>query len=238
MSRHELHARGHTDHEIHLAQRAGHLESLARGLLISPQFLDGTREQRHREIAVARLRTSRTSGRALASVSAAAVLGLPIWGLPTQRVVMVDPSRSPGSRSTGVVRLMTDTRPAATTTVDGVLVTSAARTVIDAARGSSRIPAIAVGDAALHVGLCTMTELENELDLIAKMTGATRARLVVSQLNALSESVLESRQPHRVDRPRAPNARTAGRPVRLLWTMDRPGRLLLARAAGRRGSRR
>ncbi|MXP21832.1 hypothetical protein GIY30_10770 [Gordonia sp. HNM0687] len=51
---------------------------------------------------------------------------------------------------------MTDTRPAATTTVDGVLVTCPARTVIDVARGSSRIPAIAVGDAALHAGLCTM----------------------------------------------------------------------------------
>ncbi|MAU81292.1 MAG: hypothetical protein CME34_05370 [Gordonia sp.] len=192
-TRHELHARGHTDHDIHLAQRAGHLELLTRGLLISPQYLDGSREQRHREIAVARLRTSRTSGRALASVSAASVLGLPIWGLATQQVVMVDPSRSPGSRSTGGIRLVTDKRPAATTVVDGGLVTAPARTVIDIARSSSRIPAIAVGDAALHDGLCTMSDLENELDLIAKMSGAARARLVVSQLNGLAESVLESR---------------------------------------------
>lgn len=65
--------------------------------------------------------------------------------------------------------------------------------MIDIARTSSRIPAIAVGDSALHQELCTMDDLQNELDLLAKMTGAERARLVVSELNGLAESVLESR---------------------------------------------
>ncbi|MEE4025874.1 hypothetical protein V1Y59_22515 [Gordonia sp. PKS22-38] len=193
VTRLELLARGHTAYDIRMALQAGHLITLSRGVLISPTFLDESREQRHREIAAARLRSTAIPHRALAGVSAAATLGLPIWGLDAQKVVMVDASRPPGTRSSTVTRIVTDGRPPALTVFEGVPVTSPARTVIDIARCSSRIPAIAVGDAALHAGLCTVTDLENELDLIAKMTGAERARLVVSQLNGLSESVLESR---------------------------------------------
>ncbi|MGC5259350.1 hypothetical protein ACPXCG_23670 [Gordonia sp. DT218] len=193
LTRQELAARGHTEYDVRRAVEAGHLESLARGVFITPTFLDGSREQRHREVAIARLRTARRPGRALAAVSGASVLGLPVWGLDTRQVVMVDQTRSPGSRSSGAVRLVTDGRPPATTVVAGVLVTSPARTVVDIARTSNRVPAIAVGDAALHAGLCSVDELQNELDLISKMTGAARARLVVSELNGLAESVLESR---------------------------------------------
>lgn len=189
----ELLARGFTDYEIRSGTESGVLTVLARGVVISTAFLDGTREQRYRELSIARLRTSRRPGRALAAGSAGAVLGLPVWGIDVRQVVMADPSRSPGSRASTGVKLMTDKRPPALTVVDGVLVTSPARTVIDIARTASRVPAIAIGDSALHQELCTMEDLQNELDLITRMTGAERARLIVSELNGLAESVLESR---------------------------------------------
>ncbi|MFW0795242.1 hypothetical protein AAFP30_15620 [Gordonia sp. CPCC 205515] len=131
MNRAELLAGGYADHEIRAAVRAGVLSVLAPGVLIRPELLDGTPEQRHGELAVAWARRSAKPGRPLALVSAAAVHGLPVWGLNTSRVVLTDADLGPGSRSTGVVRLLSDSRPPAVTVVRGVLVQSPARVVVE-----------------------------------------------------------------------------------------------------------
>ncbi|MFW0784424.1 hypothetical protein AAFP35_07850 [Gordonia sp. CPCC 206044] len=193
VNRQELLAGGRTEYDIRLAVDAGVLEYLSRGVLIPAAVLDGTPEQRHRELCTAWMRRAPHAKRALAEVSAAAQLGLPVWGLDVERVVMADWSRTPGSRSTGGMRLVTDRRPVATVVANGLSVTSPARTVVDIARRSGRIPAIAVGDAALHAELCTADDLQNELDLIEGMTGAARARRAVAEMSGLAESVLESR---------------------------------------------
>lgn len=193
VNRAELLTDGYADHEIRAAVRGGLLSPLAPGVLIRPELLDGTPEQHHRELALAWARRSSKPGRVLADVSAVAALGLPVWGLDTSRVVLADPSLGPGSRSTAVARLVSDTRPSSHTVVKGLLVQSPARAVIDVARTSPRVPAIAVGDAALHQGLCTLGDLANELDVAAGMKGIARARRIVGELNGLAESVLESR---------------------------------------------
>lgn len=192
-TRAELISAGYADHELRAAVRTGVLTALAAGVVIPAELLDGTPEQQHRELALARARGTATPGRALADASAAAVLGLPVWGLDTNRVAMVQSGTKSRSRSTGVLRVVSDRRPAATVMVDGVPVLAPARVVVDIARHSPRIPAIALGDAALHAELCSPDDLANELDLITGMTGAARARRVIGELDGAAESVLESR---------------------------------------------
>jgi hypothetical protein len=193
VNRQELLRDGYTDADLRTAITLGQLESLAPGVLIPSGILDGTDEHRHRELARAWIRRPPTKNRALAGVSAVAAYGLPVWGLDTKRVVVLDTGRSPGSRTTKGMRLVTDRRKPDIVDVDGVPVVTAARAVIDLARMSSRIPAIAVGDAALHAELCTASDLENELDLINGMVGASRARRIVPEMDGRAESVLESR---------------------------------------------
>ncbi|MFW0786902.1 hypothetical protein AAFP35_20600 [Gordonia sp. CPCC 206044] len=193
VNKQELIAAGFTRDDVRAGVRGGRLEALAPGVLISVDLLDGTPEQRHRELSTAWIRRHRGPDRALGGVSGASVLGLPVWGLATDRVVMVDHTRPPGSRTTSRMRLVTDRRPPSVEIVDGVPVQSPARIVVDIARTAARIPAIAVGDAALHAGLCTVDDLQNELDLIDRMTGAARARRIVPEMDGRAESVLESR---------------------------------------------
>ena len=193
MNRRELLAAGFSDHELRSAVRSGELVSLASGVLIRPELLDGTPEGRHRELATAWVRRTSAACTTLGGVSAAALLGLPVWGLDTTRVTMVDPGRTPGTRTSAVARIVTDLRPAATVDVGGVRVTTAARTVVDIGRTAERGPAVAVGDAALRAHLCTREELDTEIALAAGMKGAARARRVVAELDGLAESVLESR---------------------------------------------
>ncbi|MXP21647.1 hypothetical protein GIY30_09840 [Gordonia sp. HNM0687] len=193
VNRAELLTSGYADHEIRAAQRAGTLTALGSGVLIPTDLLDGTPEQRHRELALAWTRRSPGSPRALAGSSAAAVLGLPVWGLDTDRVTMVENGTKSRSRTTSVMHVVVDRRPVSTVTIDDVAVVAPARVVVDIARTAPRIPAIAVGDAALHAELCTVDDLANELDLVAGMTGAAQARRVIAALDGAAESVLESR---------------------------------------------
>jgi len=194
VSRPELLAAGLNDHEVRAALRSKRLVKLGNGIVIPAEMLDGTPETRHRQRALAVARKSAGESRALGGSAAATVLGLPVWGLDVTRVVFVENgAKKARTRATGAVRVEMDRRPPAITDVDGVRVVSAARVVVDLARTAERIPAIAVGDAALHLDLCTADELANELDLITGMAGAARARRVVAELNGDAESVLESR---------------------------------------------
>lgn len=49
------------------------------------------------------------------------------------------------------------------------------------------------GDAALHLGLCTIDDLHDELHTAAGFPGYHAARRAIAQMNGLSESVLETR---------------------------------------------
>ncbi|MCS3880936.1 hypothetical protein GII30_21075 [Gordonia amarae] len=192
-SRRELLALGYTDHDIRRSLKQGAVRYLAPGVLAPAGLFDGSPEERHRQLALMWARHNANPHRALSGVSAAAVLGLPVWGLDVRRVVAVDWGRAPGTRTSSRLHLVSDRRPPAVVDTDGVPVTAAARTVVDVARSGARIPAIALGDSALHQGLCTRDDLAGELDLVVGMTGAARARTVVASLDGRAESVLESR---------------------------------------------
>lgn len=190
-TRRELLAAGYTPSDLRRALRAGVVVRLADGVFAPRSFLAATPEFRHAQLSIA---TARDRSGALARVSAAAVHGLPIWGLRTDRVHMSSSERG-RSGTLASSRLVThaDPRPAALVQVAGVEVVSVARTVVDIARSESKTAAIVVGDAVLHLKLCTRADLQAELDLTAGFPGHSRAVRAIVQMNGLSESPLESR---------------------------------------------
>ncbi|MQA77558.1 MAG: hypothetical protein GEV10_03590 [Streptosporangiales bacterium] len=77
--------------------------------------------------------------------------------------------------------------------LDGVIATSAARTVVDLARNLPLIDGVVVADAALHQGLTTKVDLVSVVKTCRRWPGAAQARGVVEFADGGAESPLESR---------------------------------------------
>jgi hypothetical protein len=76
--------------------------------------------------------------------------------------------------------------------VDGVRVTSAARTFLDLAPALRETALIALGDAVLRTGLATADELGSVVASAARRRGVVRARSVLPRLDERAESPPES----------------------------------------------
>ena len=76
--------------------------------------------------------------------------------------------------------------------VDGILVTSPARTVFDVARSAPWWRAVPVADSALQLRLCSVSDLTSVLDSNSRTPGAFRARRVIEFADGRAESVGES----------------------------------------------
>lgn len=77
--------------------------------------------------------------------------------------------------------------------VDGLLVVSAARAVIDVARTEPLVEAVAVADAVLRAGAATEQQLLEVVDRSVGLRGVVAARAVLPHLEPRSESPMESR---------------------------------------------
>ena len=125
----------------------------------------------------------------VSGLTAAAVLGLPFLGRPPV-VARVALPREDGDR------LRTD-RPTSwiheedVVEVDGLRVTSIARTTVDIARTRPFAFAVVTADAALAAG-CAPEQLLDVLERCRRWPGARSARRVVDFADARSESPLES----------------------------------------------
>ena len=75
----------------------------------------------------------------------------------------------------------------------GLAFVSAARAVVDVARQEPLVEAVAIGDAALRAGACTIEQVAQCLAGAAGLRGVVNARLVLPQLEPRSESLMESR---------------------------------------------
>ncbi|WP_324650671.1 type IV toxin-antitoxin system AbiEi family antitoxin [Georgenia sp. H159] len=127
----------------------------------------------------------------LAHESAAVLLGIPLIGSWPSRVQVLERTRTGGRSSALVVRRATRSMPLFVE-VDGILVTSPARTAVDLARTRSFASGLAAADHVLASSLATREELEVELDKTSRSGGHGRARLVVTHADARAESVGES----------------------------------------------
>jgi very-short-patch-repair endonuclease len=100
----------------------------------------------------------------------------------------------------------------------GAAVSSPARTAIDLARLVPRLDALAVVDAALHVGACTADELTEQLDRQRRARGIVQARDIVRLADGRAESPMESRLRLRVIDGKLPM------PEVQYWVCDENGR--------------
>lgn len=144
--------------------------------------------ERHRVVAKATVRGLHPDA-VLSHVSAAAVYSLPIWNVDLSKVHVTRSGAT--ARSSGRIRThAVGIAPDEIRIVDGVRVTTPARTIVDLGRLLPFEQAVVIGDAA--------TRLENgSSDAVPERhrhrRGAGAARRVVSFVDGRSESVGESR---------------------------------------------
>jgi hypothetical protein len=187
----ELLALGYTDADLRTLRSRGHLTSLRRGCYLAGPAPQEPAE-RHRiqaRAALALLTTPAT----LCHASAAVLHGLPTWRIPLRRAHIVRAQSSGGRLHQQVHMWTASLTPGEIVLVDGLPVTSVARTVVDLARSVSFESALAAADAALARRLVTRTELDDALVRAKGWRGCPRARGVVAFADGRAESVGESR---------------------------------------------
>lgn len=189
MSRRTLIAQGVTDAEIRKQRRTGDLVRLAAGWYAQPTELDGWPEVAYRARVLAAAR--RFDG-IVSHVSAAAIHRLPMGGADLSDVHVIRPgpsgfkSGSDRTRHAGVVDR------AFITMVEGVTVTTVARTVVDVARSQPMTTALAAMDFALYRRLCTPDDIRTALRSVKQRRGSPRARWVSELADGRAESPTET----------------------------------------------
>jgi hypothetical protein len=178
---------------------AGTAHRVARGAYISADVWSelGARERYLQQIAA--IAYTRRAEPVLSHWSAAAVHGLPIvGGWPDKVHIAVNAAR--GGRSSGqVVRHPTTLRDDEVVEVDGFMVTSIIRTVLDMASMPDEMTSVALTDRVLHVDrlgrvapLVTRSELVDAYSTRLPFRASARVRAVIDFAVEQSDSVLES----------------------------------------------
>ena len=181
-------ADGWTDAELRDRVRRGDLTRLRRGGYVRPTAVtDATPEVRHR-LAVELARPGLAAG-VVSHVSAAALWNLPLVGADLTRVHLTLPTatrtgRIGPERHDHTARLDLDE----IAVVDGIRVTSAARTLVDLARSGAPSTAVVCADAALQRALITSDELATSVARAKGRPGVNRARRTLSTADGRSES--------------------------------------------------
>jgi predicted transcriptional regulator of viral defense system len=185
-----LRDQGFDERELRRMRRNGTLIPVRRGAYVRGRAAERTRDDEHRELVLAT--APQLHAAAVISHGSAAVLHrLPTWPNAIDRV-HVTRNRSSGGNRRAVVQVhaapLTETD---ITTIDGVPVTSVARTVLDLCRTVPIEQAVAAGDRALAFGLVRAV-LEEHLSQMARWPGTRQARRAVTLLDPRSESAGES----------------------------------------------
>lgn len=212
---------GYTDGELHRARRQGLLVTLRPGAYLpSDDDRLGDRESRYAMTVIAAA-TSLAGDEAVLSHASAAVLhGLPLWGVALDRAHLTRGADSGGRRSAHLHVHMAPLAPDEVTEVDGVRVTTPARTVVDLARTLPFTQAVSVVDAALHAELVRHGDLADALARTGRRRGSPAARRVMAFADGLAYGPGESRSRVAMHRAGLP------RPVLQHEIRDRSGRFV------------
>ena len=185
-------AAGVTRHQRQGASRRAELRTLARGVYAVPgPWSELSPQQRHQR--TSRAAALRDGNAVLSHVSAALV-----WGLPNPRgelpAVWLTVTGAPRvNRPGNWVHLHRAAIPHRhRRVVDGIPVTSPARTVVDCLRSLRSGDALAVADAALRRGLTSLLEIEDVMDVQYRWPFVGRAHTLLPLLDPRRENWLES----------------------------------------------
>lgn len=190
----ELLARGYSRRAREHAERTGHLFRVRHGvyalsseLPTGPDAAEAILEIRSRAAA-----RHISTGTAMSHTSALVLHGLPVHDLDTRRVTTTRHRPGSGSRRGESAICHNNHLGDAVIEVDGIPVTSPARTIVDVARTSPFTGAVCAADEALRRKLCSPADLAVELEAAAGRVGISRARAVVAFADSGAQSVFES----------------------------------------------
>ena len=184
----DLRRRGLEPGDLRALRRSGQLKHVRRGAYATRAATDAA--DAHRLLVVATLPLLADDA-VVSHTSAALLHGLP-WWVDTLVRVHVTRSRPSGGRRDSVVHVHpARLEPHDRVQVEGMTLTSLSRTTADCMRALPYRRAVALGDAALRLGL-THEELDDQLQRAAGRTGASNARRAAAFIDGRSESVDES----------------------------------------------
>ena len=185
-------AEGFTEDEIRTSRRTGRWVNVHRGTYCAADAVAALKyEQLHR--LRARAISSRSPHLVVSHVSAAAVSGLPIWGVPLERVHLTRIGHGGGRCSPGRVVHAMPLDPSEITDVAGTRVTTVVRTLVDVACSAPFATTVIACDAAMRRGLVNPEEWTHALGRTRHRRGAAAARRALAFADARSESAGESR---------------------------------------------
>jgi len=125
--------------------------------------------------------------------SAACVWGIETWGVSLRAVQITRAGSSGGHRRPALHTFRAGLHDDEVVLVDGMRVTSVARTLVDLARILPFEQALVAADSALHLRLVTPAELDYALTSGSRRPGLSNARQVIAFADSRAESVGESR---------------------------------------------
>lgn len=185
--------RGAADHQLQRQCRTGTWRRLRPGRYAPRAEFDALDAYERHGIRAAETLRAASKDAVLSHQSAAVIHGLDLWNTPLA-VAHLTRSRPTGGRRTRHRHVHSATlRPDEITEVDGLTVTTVARTVADLARTLPFEQAVVVGDHALHATGITSDDVAAAAGTIAPHAGRRRVLRVLDQLDGRSESVGESR---------------------------------------------
>ena len=183
-----LREQGYSYDEVIRRTRRGELERIRRGAYATPTDAALTREEQHRRLLHATV-PQLVDDSVVSHGSAAVLHGLPVWSTAIAHVHITRPDD--GKRRSILHVCGAPLAAGDVTIVDGIVVTSLARTVLDLARTRPMPQAVAAADRALRDGLAPHLLAEGLLRM-ERWPGVRAARRVVAFADPRSESVGES----------------------------------------------
>lgn len=192
-------AGGYSDRELQRCVSRGTWRRIRPGHYVPEDAMGHLADAAQHRLAVAAALQAHRPGTVASHSSAAACLGIPLWGLDIRRVNLTRAGTS-GGRTNQVVRLHVCPLPAPDVVtlgnwadLDPLQATSPARTVADIARGTTHPVAVAVADAMMRKYRLTQADITSVLDRMPRWPGVRAARRAVAFADPRSESVGESR---------------------------------------------
>ena len=160
MSHSDLLDRGSSAFEVQQQIRRGELVRLCRGVYTPREEVPSEEEKRHRLWVLGH---ARRSDYAVSHVSAAVLHGLPVGGADLREVHVTRIGRGGQRHVAGRCVHSSPLDPTWCTVIDGVLVTTVARTLADLLKVESLEVAVSAADAALFLKKCTREDLNTAM---------------------------------------------------------------------------
>lgn len=196
-------AAGVTDGELQRLRRARNITRIRRGAYLpADDERLRTPEARHALLVRATV-AALAAGSVMSHASAAVLHGLPLWNVDLGRVHVTPHGAGGGRISRGVHLHVAPLDPSEVDEVDGIAVTSVARTVLDLARSVPFTQAVVVADGALHrkaIDLGALRAAGGAVGAVARRPPGAARRGVRERARG---------EPRRVAQPRGDAARRA-----------------------------